>query len=172
MNFNFSNVLNKLYTFDNKIFQIHGNLEDNFSDILFGYGWVNNNKYIDVKTGESPSFRKNLKYNYYSNKNHKRELFELMDKNPFDIKIIGHSCGESDRSLLEEIFNHSNCKSIKIYSRNQDGFENIRNNISMFNEFETSLSNKIIPFGDLTFNKISQFNSKFPLINDDYKINS
>ena len=42
----------------------------------------------------------------------------------------------------------------------------------MFNEFETSLSNKIIPFGDLTFNKISQFNSKFPLINDDYKINS
>lgn len=168
LNFNFTYVLEELYQFSN-IIPIHGKLEDDNSDVLFGYGNVGHIKYPDVKSQRNQLFRKNLKFNYYSNKTHKNKLSELIDKDSFDIKIIGHSCGESDRTLLEEMFNHPNCKSIKIYSRNKEGFERIRNNISMFKDFETSLSKKIIPFYNLSDNLIIQFNSKSSLINIEYK---
>jgi len=40
----------------------------------------------------------------------------------FQVYIIGHSCGLSDRTMFREIFGHENCRSIKIfYYQRPDG---------------------------------------------------
>lgn len=38
-----------------------------------------------------------------------------IDHEKFQVCILGHSCGLSDRVLLNTIFEHENCRSIKIY---------------------------------------------------------
>ena len=37
---------------------------------------------------------------------------------------MGHSCGNSDRTLLNTIFEHENCSSIKPYYHKWDGGDN------------------------------------------------
>lgn len=170
LNFNFTNVLKFLYNFE-KIIQIHGNIDEDLDDILFGYGFTQNENYSKIVSQRDNGFRINLKDIYYSDKKNKPKLFEFLKNNSFDVKVIGHSCGESDITLLNKIFGHDNCKSIKIYSRDRSGFQNIRNNIYRF-PFSEIISDKIIPYEDLKNNIIKQFNPKFPLINYDYKINS
>ena len=49
---------------------------------------------------------------------------KLIDEQPYDIEILGHSCGLSDRVLLSTIFQHDNCKSIKIHYYAKSDTEN------------------------------------------------
>jgi hypothetical protein len=50
----------------------------------------------------------NLTKNFY-------ELTRFIESNNFQTYIYGHSCGISDRTMLNQIFEHENCKSIKIF---------------------------------------------------------
>ena len=47
---------------------------------------------------------------------------------------MGHSCGNSDRTLLNTLFEHDNCVSIKVYYRQPedgpDDYSNLIRNIS------------------------------------------
>jgi hypothetical protein len=168
LNFNYTDLIEKKYGWKNN--QIHGSLDSNtdFSDFLFGYGNTKNKDYISLKEERNKEYKKNLKDYYYLNKNNRRELYYWIERSVYDIKIIGHSCGESDKTLLNKILSHDNCKSIKIYSRDKDGFEDIRNNIGNFESFEECISDKIIPHEKLKNNYISQFEPKIPFINNSY----
>ena len=42
---------------------------------------------------------------------------------PFQILIMGHSCGNSDRTLLNTLFEHRNCISIKPYFHQINEYE-------------------------------------------------
>jgi hypothetical protein len=37
----------------------------------------------------------------------------------FQVLIMGHSCGLSDRTLLNIVFEHNNCRSIKVFITKQ-----------------------------------------------------
>ena len=44
---------------------------------------------------------------------------------PFQVLIMGHSCGNSDRTLLNTVFEHEHCVSIKpFYHKWEDGRDN------------------------------------------------
>ncbi|MBR6077207.1 MAG: hypothetical protein IKP63_02515, partial [Paludibacteraceae bacterium] len=40
-------------------------------------------------------------------------VLQFIESAPFQIYIMGHSCGNSDRTLLNTLFEHKNCVSIK-----------------------------------------------------------
>jgi len=42
-------------------------------------------------------------------------MLSFIESEPFQVLIMGHSCGNSDRTLLNTIFEHKNCVSIKPY---------------------------------------------------------
>ena len=50
-----------------------------------------------------------------------------IDSAPYIVYIVGHSCGLSDRVLLNEIFEHKNCEKIEIfYYVRKDGNDNFK----------------------------------------------
>jgi hypothetical protein len=63
-------------------------------------------------------------FGYFENSNY-RDLIRFIDSDIFEVFIWGHSCGLSDRTLLNMIFEHENCKLIKIfYHKKADGTDN------------------------------------------------
>jgi len=53
--------------------------------------------------------------NYY-------RLIRFIESDNYQVQIYGHSCGLSDRTMLNQIFEHKKCKSIKIfYHQKEDG---------------------------------------------------
>ena len=52
-------------------------------------------------------------------------MLRFIESAPFQVFIMGHSCGLSDRTLLNTIFEHKNCVSIKpFYYKKKDGTDN------------------------------------------------
>ncbi|MBK6364090.1 MAG: hypothetical protein IPF52_11590 [Saprospiraceae bacterium] len=52
-------------------------------------------------------------FDYFKTDNYSKLLAFL--ESEFDVYIMGHSCGLSDRTLLSTIFEHENCRKIKIF---------------------------------------------------------
>ena len=54
-----------------------------------------------------------------------RKMLEFIESAPFQVCIMGHSCGMSDRTLLNTLFEHENGVSIKpYYYKKEDGTDN------------------------------------------------
>jgi len=55
--------------------------------------------------------------------------------------ILGHSCGISDRTLLNEFFEHEDCKSIRIfYHERKDGTNNkLESSIEIMKHFKDKI---------------------------------
>ena len=53
-----------------------------------------------------------------------RKVLEFVESDTFQIIIMGHSCGISDRTLLNTLFEHKNCISIKPYFYQKDDIDN------------------------------------------------
>jgi len=59
--------------------------------------------------------------NYAKTPNY-RKLLRFINAHSFNVYIMGHSCGKSDRTLLNSIFEHKNCETIKsFYHINENG---------------------------------------------------
>lgn len=114
--------------------QIHGNLSDDMNPINFGFGDEMDDHYkILEKTGDN-RFLENIKSFMYFNNSNYRKLLNWIDFYDYQIFIMGHSCGLSDRTLLNTLFENKNCKSIKIfyhkYDNESDNFTELTQNIS------------------------------------------
>lgn len=52
-------------------------------------------------------------------------MLQFIESAPYQIYIMGHSCGNSDRTLLNTLFEHRNCVSIKpYYHQKEDDSDN------------------------------------------------
>ena len=52
-------------------------------------------------------------------------MLNFIESDTFQVIILGHSCGNSDRTLLNTLFEHRNCVSIKpYYYVKEDGTDN------------------------------------------------
>ena len=68
---------------------------------------------------------KNIKSIRYLEDVNYRNVLEFVESAPYQIYIMGHSCGTSDRTLLNTLFEHQNCVSIKpFYYQNAEGQDN------------------------------------------------
>ena len=115
--------LNKgLYNgFDDKIIYIHGKLSDKKNPIIFGYGDEKDVYYERMERLNLNEFTKNFKSFKYLRTDNYSKLFNLIP-NRYELIVMGHSCGISDRVLLTELFNPDHCNCIKIlHHKRQDG---------------------------------------------------
>ena len=103
---------------------IHGEL-DHPENIIFGYGDELDKSYQDILDKNNNEFLRNVKSVKYLETRHYHDLLEFLMSAPFQVLIMGHSCGNSDRTLLNTVFEHENCVSIKpFYHKWDDGRDN------------------------------------------------
>lgn len=126
LNFNYTNTA-QLYLKNKSIFQlnhIHGRLDDPES-IIFGYGDELDDEYETIKKRNNNELLKNMKTSRYCETANYRNILSFIESAPYQILIMGHSCGNSDRTLLNTLFEHDNCVSIKpYYHKKDDGKDN------------------------------------------------
>ena len=99
---------------------IHGVLESPNS-IIFGYGDEFEDKYKKLQNLNNNECLKNIKTIKYQESDNYRRVLAFIESAPFQVCIMGHSCGNSDRTLLNTIFEHRNCISIKPYFYQKEG---------------------------------------------------
>lgn len=103
---------------------IHGTLKDHAS-IIFGYGDELDDKYTELVKLNNNDFLHNIKSIKYLEADNYRKMLAFIDSAPYQVYIMGHSCGNSDRTLLNTLFEHKNCLSIKpFYYVKEDGSDN------------------------------------------------
>lgn len=120
LNFNYTNIAelyNKALNEENTTYiPIHGQLlGDNISTQgpIFGFGDEMDPKYVNFELYRNDDLFKYIKSFNYLQFSHYRNLMEFIDNDNFQVQIFGHSCGMSDRTLLNAVFEHENCISIK-----------------------------------------------------------
>lgn len=126
LNFNYTKTA-KRYVDSGSIVQInhiHGYL-DNAESVIFGYGDELDSDYEKLKNLNDNECLRNMKSIRYLEANNYRRMLEFIESSPFQVCIMGHSCGNSDRTLLNTLFEHKNCISIKpYYYVKEDGTDN------------------------------------------------
>ena len=124
LSFNYTATAKMYSNFNLDFNYIHGDLEHP-ENIIFGYGDELDKDYqaiLDMNDNELLKHVKSVKYletrNYHN-------MLEFLISAPFQVFIMGHSCGNSDRTLLNTVFEHENCVSIKpFYHKWVDGTDN------------------------------------------------
>lgn len=127
LNFNYTSTADLYVTkgSDFEINHIHGELDNDKNPIIFGYGDELDDDYKEIAKLNDNDYLKNIKSIRYLETDNYRRLLSFIDSAPFQIYIMGHSCGNSDRTLLNTLFEHKNCVSIKpFYYQKDDGSDN------------------------------------------------
>jgi hypothetical protein len=127
LNFNYTSTFEEYYKncgekITSDFNYIHGNLHGVHGQPIFGFGDELDKRYLEFEDEKNNELFKHIKsFEYLKTKNYYL-LTRFIESNDFQVHIYGHSCGISDRTMLNQIFEHDNCKSIKIfYHQKEDG---------------------------------------------------
>lgn len=135
LNFNYTDVADTYFSGKPGRFvvnHIHGSL-DNTESIIFGYGDEKDETFKELQERNDKESLKNIKSIKYLEAPNYRKLLAFIESAPYQIYLMGHSCGQSDGTLLNTLFEHKNCISIKpFYYKNgdTDNYMEIVQNIS------------------------------------------
>lgn len=116
LNFNYTKTPELYLTDSSKVVinYIHGKL-DNPDSVIFGYGDELDEDYKKLQELNENEALRHIKSIRYLESDRYRKVLEFIESGPFQICIMGHSCGNSDRTLLNTLFEHRNCISVKPY---------------------------------------------------------
>lgn len=131
LDFNYTSTTEK-YIESEFINHIHGSL-DNPDYMIFGYGDEMDKYFQELVDKDENELLKNSKSIKYLETSSYRKMLEFIEIGKFQVYIMGHSCGTSDRTLLNTIFEHDNCISIKPFyykwGDDEDTYSEITRNI-------------------------------------------
>lgn len=128
LNFNYTNTADLYLPQADKfkLNHIHGTLT-NPESVIFGYGDERDDEYKILERKNNNEYFQHIKSFRYLEASNYRKMLSFIESAPFQICIMGHSCGLSDRTLLATLFEHKNCVSIKpYYYKKEDGTDNYR----------------------------------------------
>ena len=128
LNFNYTNTADMYLPNADKfsINHIHGTIS-NPDSVIFGYGDERDDDYNVLMRKNDNEYLRHIKSFRYLEARNYREMLSFIESAPYQICIMGHSCGLSDRTLLATLFEHENCVSIKpYYYKKEDGTDNYR----------------------------------------------
>ncbi len=134
---------------EKKFIHIHGTTDkyDN-NDIIFGYGDELDKDYNEIENLNIDEYLENIKSIKYLETNNYKNLLEFINSGNYQVCIFGHSCGISDRTLLNTLFEHENCCSIKPYYHKRedstDNYSDIIRNISRNFNNKASMRDKVV----------------------------
>ena len=149
LNFNYTRTVKQLYVRDwDEIINIHGELGSRQNPIIFGYGDQLDDDYKRIEKLQDNDFLENIKSVRYHETGNYRQVLDFIESDAYQVAIMGHSCGNSDRTLLNTLFEHPNCISVKVFYRQfEDGTDNysdlIRNLSRNFND-KAAMRDKVV----------------------------
>jgi hypothetical protein len=117
LNFNYTKTVSNYISEDKHVEQIHihGELDNDQNPIIFGFA-ANDREARELISKDDNEFMRNIKkHNYKRTGNEIRLINYLNDNKNIDVLILGHSCGISDKLILNQIFNHDNVSSISVF---------------------------------------------------------
>jgi hypothetical protein len=113
-----------------EIIYLHGNTNGNGEDeIIFGYDNDKDDNFNLILKNSNIYYLKFFKSILYLNNDNKIKLDNFINKEEFEVYIFGHSCGESDFTILSEILEIENCKRIEFFYNPLKGIEDFDDNI-------------------------------------------
>ncbi len=142
LSFNYTTTVSRYFNLINDkgtLNEIHGRLNSDGNPINFGFGDEMDENYQRIERLDDNEYLKNFKSFQYLHTRNYKQLLDLIDSDIFQVYIMGHSCGLSDRTLLNTIFEHENCVSIKVFyhqwknestDKLEDNYTEITQNIS------------------------------------------
>ena len=151
LNFNYTTTAD-LYMPEDPHFilnHIHGELSKP-ENVIFGYGDESDDEYKRLQKINDNEYLRHIKTNRYLETPNYRDLLSFIDCAPFQVCIMGHSCGLSDKTLLNTVFEHENYVSIKPFyhkwadgtDKNLDIVQNISRNFTNMRLFRDRVVNK------------------------------
>ncbi|GHT63329.1 hypothetical protein FACS189451_09830 [Bacteroidia bacterium] len=140
-----------------KIIHIHGELNNKYNPMIFGYGDEIDKDSAEIENLNNNDFLLNVKSVRYSKSKNYQDLKEWIDEigdEKYEIFVFGHSCGNSDRTLLNMLFEDSGkCRekqSIKIYyhkeNETENNFDEVSTNIYRNFEKKVKFRERIVDF--------------------------
>jgi abortive infection AbiH-like protein len=155
LNFNYTSTAEKyIDDLNAELIYIHGNLADGSNPLIFGFGDEMDSNYQEFENLNNNHFFKYIKTFWYLKTANYNKLIRFISASNYQVFILGHSCGLSDRTMLHTIFENELCKSIKIfYYRRKDGsnnFEELTHEISRHFKYKEALREKIVKLPFLT----------------------
>lgn len=151
LNFNYTATL-RAYTTERTQIQlnyIHGELKNEDNPIIFGCGDTNNSTYQMIEDLDRNEFFQHVKLFRYLHTPNYQSLMDFINNDEFEVMIVGHSCGLSDRVMLKRIFEDKNCIKIKpcYYTDSTSGFCDFNDrvfNISRHFSNKVEMMNKLL----------------------------
>ncbi|MBA4239769.1 MAG: hypothetical protein C0448_03520 [Sphingobacteriaceae bacterium] len=116
VNFNYTNSVNEYFDQNDNIdiIQIHGRLNDSKNPIVFGYGDEADKYYDEIEKLNDNEYLRFMKSFGYAKTSNYQDIIKFLNSD-YEVHIMGHSCGLSDRLLLKRIFENKHCSKINIY---------------------------------------------------------
>jgi hypothetical protein len=121
-----------------KNIHIHGELGNPENPIIFGYGDEMDEKSKLIENKNEKEYLINNKSINYLQTNNYQELLAFINADEYEIFVMGHSCGISDITLLNTLFEHKNCTKIKpFYYKRENGTDDYNDIvINIYRNFE------------------------------------
>ncbi len=155
LTFNYTNTISRYAELCQKevptdVNYIHGSLDLLEGEPIFGFGDEHDKDYLAFEDMHNNELFKHIKsFEYFKNTNY-HELLRFIESDDFQVQIFGHSCGISDRTMLNQIFEHDNCRSIKIFyyvdDNKRNDFTEKTYEISRHFKDKVKYRNRLVPF--------------------------
>ena len=136
---------------------IHGELFNDKNPIIFGYGDELDEHYQQILKNGDNRLLENVKSIKYAETDNYKRMLNFINSDEYQVLIMGHSCGNSDRTLLNTLFEHKNCQSIKIfyYEKTNEKGEKSDN----FSDIYRNITRNFTNFADLRAKVVDKTNS-------------
>lgn len=169
LNFNYTNTVKeyiKRCDLNIEVIHIHGELNSPENPIIFGFAASNEESKKLLAENDNNYVQNIKKFNYLYTNNEDR-LKEHLQSKEFNVFILGHSCGISDKLILSQILNHEGIVKIyPFYFKNRMGyFETMVNIDRIIDDYSKTGIQKT------SFHKLVSFPNAYPMPQTDYDYN-
>lgn len=153
LNFNYTKLETSYVNKKDEVVHIHGELGQaekpaiERNPMIFGYGDESCDEYKELERMNDNTFLENIKSIKYLETNNYKKLLSFIESEEYQVFVMGHSCGNSDRTLLNTLFEHENCVSIKVFYHgysDKNNYSDIVRNISRNFDDKKSFREKVV----------------------------
>src|SRR5690606_9372443 len=129
---------------------IHGSLNSEIDDVVFGIGDEHDDLYNEVESRYGNEWLECMKSFHYLRNESYQELLGFTETPKYEIYVMGHSCAITDRTLLNMLFENERCKKIHVFHhKGMESYLNTSYNIARNFKDKVKLREVLQPFNKL-----------------------
>ncbi|MDH4471017.1 MAG: AbiH family protein [Fluviicola sp.] len=153
LNFNYTNIANHYCKeleseYSIREIPLHGQLVDPES-IVFGFGDEVHSSYQEIEDLDENLFFEHIKSFKYLQNEYYQDLMAFLESGQFEVFVLGHSLGLSDRTMLQAIFNSNYLEKVQLFYYEKDGknnFVEMTHQLSRHFTDKNRMRTKVVPF--------------------------